>query len=91
MQINDKNLRKDFNVLFEKSGMFTGKELDHEFFIVIEGDDVSVKRNATDLLDISDCAVVITQWRGKYKSDLFVFTGADFKMSETAQNLTNKI
>ena len=80
MEIKKEGLRKDVKDLFKVSGLFDGVKLKHGFFISFdEKEGIKVSRNSNDLLVLDDDVEVITQWKGKWSSDIFIFKAGEYK------------
>lgn len=75
----DVECRTDTDDLFKISGIFNGRKLQHEFFLVFNGTQVRSLRNSAELLTFPDDCWVLTQWPGNWRSDLFKFQVGDYR------------
>ena len=75
--------RTDLNDYFSLSGIRETRRLSHHPFLIFIEDKnvvrVDIVDNAKELLTLPDTTKVMAQWGGKYSSDFFQFTVADFR------------
>ncbi len=76
-----KGARSDVGDFFCQSGVVSLSKLNHTPFIVIDekNGSVTIERRPDRLVsDYDPSCTVLCQWRGKYRSDFFTFTVAQF-------------
>jgi len=80
MKFKEGQFRKDIEDYFKLSGIKEYKKLHHTPFIVFNKDVVEICDNAKDLMCYYlNETTVISQWKGEWNSDFFIFKIKDLK------------
>lgn len=78
IQFSERDFIKDSKDLFELCPNFHDLKLSHHPFIVFGKDEIELCDRAKELAEYDPNTVILTQWEGKWKSNWFQFTVADY-------------